>query len=145
MLGAFYSVLAGVLVCLQGAFNTRASEKIGLWETTVIVHAVGLVVALAVLYFSGGGGFRQIGQVNPLYLMGGALGVFIVFGVIQGITALGAAHSLAILLIAQLLFATVVDCCGLFGLKEIGLSTYRIVGLVTMVAGILIFGLQSGR
>lgn len=39
MLVVIYSLLAGIFITLQGVFNTRVSDKIGLWETTTIVHA----------------------------------------------------------------------------------------------------------
>lgn len=33
VLGILFSAVAGILVSLQSVFNTRVSDKIGLWET----------------------------------------------------------------------------------------------------------------
>ena len=145
MIGIIFSIAAGVLISIQGAFNTRVSEKVGLWETTAIVHAVGLVFALFILVFAGSNTLKKIAEVNNIYLLGGALGVLIVFSIIKAISSLGASYSVAILLTAQLFFATIIDYYGLFGLTQIALSPYKIIGLLTMIIGTVIFSFQPGR
>lgn len=145
MIGIIFSVLAGMLTSIQGVFNTRVSEKIGLWETTAIVHGIGLIFALFIILFAGGEGFKKVGQVSSLYLLGGTFGVIIVFSLMKGISCLGAGYSIAIVLIAQLLVATIIDSFGLFGTPSIKLGLPRILGLLTMIIGIIIFNYQSGR
>ena len=71
---------------LQGVFNTRVSEKIGLWETNVFVQGTGLILTLIILLIAGNGNFKAIKEVNKLYLLGGVLGAIIIFSVMQGIT-----------------------------------------------------------
>lgn len=145
MTGIIFSIIAGALTSLQGVFNTRVSEKAGLWETVALVHAVGLTLILCILLFTGGEGFKKLAEVNRLYLIGGAMGVFIVFSLMQGISSLGAAYSIAIVLVAQLVVATVIDSFGLFGTPVLKLSLPRIIGILTMIVGILIFSYNSSK
>lgn len=143
MLGIIYSFLAGILISLQGVFNTRVSEKIGLWETTVIVHAIGLTFALIIMPIWGDGSITRLGTVDKFYLLGGIFGVVIVFSVMKGISLLGATFSVAILLITQLIFATIIDIFGLFGSSPIKFSFTKPLGILIMIIGIVIFKLKG--
>lgn len=143
MLGVLFSIVAGVLVALQGVFNTRVSDKVGLWETTAIVHGVGLIFSLSLLLVLGKGSLHlslsKINEVNKLYLVGGVFGVIIVFSVMRGITLLGPALAVAVLLIVQLLVSTLIDNFGWFGVAPIRLDWTKFVGIVVMILGIVIF------
>lgn len=142
MFGILYSVLAGIFITIQGVFNTRVGDKIGLWETAMVVHAVGLVVAVIVMNLWGDGNLKKIESVNKMYLLGGAFGVIIIFSVIKGFTLLGPSYSIPILLITQLLVGTVIDTFGLFGNEQIKMSITKPIGILVMMAGIIVFKLK---
>lgn len=143
MLGVIYSIIAGILISLQGVFNTRVSDKIGQWETITIVHAIGLIFAFFIMLIWGNGNFKRLDSVNKLYLLGGAFGVIIIFSVIKGISLLGAAFSVAILLITQLICATIIDTFGLFGSPQIKFDFTKLLGILIMIGGIIIFKLKD--
>jgi len=60
----------------------------------------------------------------------------------KGITALGPAYSIAILLIAQLIVAFIIDSLGLFGVDKLPLSANKLIGIGIMVTGVAIFKLR---
>lgn len=124
---------------LQGVFNTRVSEKIGLWETNVFVQGTGLILTLIILFFVGNGNFKAIKEVNKFYLLGGVLGALIIFFVMQGITNLGPTYSIATILIAQLLTAGIIDSFGIFGAEQIKFTFSKFIGIGIMIVGIVIF------
>ncbi|SMP56132.1 DMT family transporter [Anoxynatronum buryatiense] len=138
-MGILYAILAGLFISLQSVFNTRLGEKVGLWETTAIVHATGLLVAMAILTRVGWGGLSNAFEVNRAYLLGGAFGVVIVYSVMNGIGRLGAAQATTIILMTQLLSALAMDTFGLFGLEQVPLTWTKPAGLLVILAGILIF------
>jgi len=138
-LGIIYSIIAGISMSLQGVFNTRVSEKIGLWETNVFVQGTGFILTLIILLIAGNGNFKAIKDVNKLYLVGGALGAIIIFSVMLGITSMGPTCSIAIILVAQLLAAGVIDRFGLFGAEQLKFALSKFVGLGVMIVGIIIF------
>lgn len=142
MVGAIYSILAGIFISLQSVFNTRVSEKIGMFQTVTVVHVVGLLTAIFFYLFSKEGSFSKLGEVNKLYLLGGAFGVIIVYGVIKGVSILGPTLAISILLIAQLLVALAIDTFGLFGSAKIPFDFTKPLGVAIMIAGIIVFKLR---
>lgn len=143
MLGIIFSFIAGIFISLQSVFNTRVSDKIGLFETTVIVHAIGFTGAVIAMIILGDGSFKRLKEVNKLYLLGGAFGVIIIYSVMKGISLLGATFSVAILLITQLIFATIIDTFGLFGSPQIKFDFTKPLGILIMIVGIIIFKLKG--
>ena len=124
---------------LQGVFNTRLGDKIGTWETNVIVQATGLILSLIALFIAGSGSFKNIKDANKLYLLGGALGVIIIITVMMGIKSLGPTCAISIILVAQLTAAALIDAFGLFDSAKVTFGTTKIIGVIVMIAGILIF------
>ncbi|VBB05253.1 Hypothetical protein LUCI_0460 [Lucifera butyrica] len=137
--GILFSLMAGILICIQSVFNTRLSEKTGLWGTNVLVHGSGLIVALLILLFTGDGYFKNIATANKWYLLGGTLGVMIVFSVMKGISLLGTTFSVALVLSAQLLSAAAVDTFGLFGTEPRPFDLYKVFGFFLMLTGMILF------
>lgn len=139
MIGVLISILSGVTMTLQGVFNTRLGEKIGSWETNVFVQGTGFILTLIILFIAGKGSFKNIKSVNKLYLLGGALGVIIIFTVMQGISKLGPTCAISIILLAQLTSAAIVDAFGLFGTEKLTFGLSKYIGIGLMIAGIILF------
>lgn len=139
MIGIIFSILAGVAMSLQGVFNSRLSDKIGIWETNAIVQGSAFILTLIIMFFLGNGSFKELRNVNKLYLLGGALGVIIIFTVITGISSLGPTYSIAIILVAQLTAAAIIDAFGLFDSKKLTFGTNEIIGVIIMIVGIIVF------
>lgn len=139
MWGVIFSIIAGVSMSLQGAFNTRLGEKIGLWETNMLVQGIGFICTLAAVFFLGDGNFRNLKQANKLYLLGGVLGVLIIYTVMKGMSALGTTCAVSVILVAQLGAAAIIDAFGWFGCKQECFGLTKYIGVAVMVAGILIF------
>ena len=142
MIGIICSILAGIFMSLQGVFNTRVSQKIGSWETNTLVQGSGLMLTLVILFFAGNGSFKKIKDVNCLYLVGGFIGVFIIFTVMKGIQSLGPTYSIAIILVAQLLSGICIEVFGFFDTTPIVFHFSKILGVLLMIAGIVLFKLK---
>lgn len=143
MYGIISAILGGILITLQGIFTSRISSKIGLWETNTLVHAVGLALTLIFLALRGDGNFIKFHQINPVYWPGFCFGAFIVFLVMKGISTLGPTLATAILLVTQLLVATIVDYGGFFETPPVKFDLTKVLGLGIMIAGIVIFKLKD--
>lgn len=142
MLGIIFSLIAGISMTIQGVFNTRLSEKVGLWETNAWVQGSAFIITLIVCIALGNGNIRAIKDVNKLYLLGGVFGAIITFTVMKGISLLGPTHSISAILIAQLTSAALIDALGLFSSKKIPFGTNEYIGVALMLAGIVIFKLR---
>ncbi|MBC2580927.1 DMT family transporter [Clostridium sp. DJ247] len=139
MLGIISSLIAGVSMSFQGVFNTRLGDKIGQWETNAFVQGTGFILTLIVLFMFGKGNLKNIKNANKLYLLGGLLGVIIIFTVMQGIKSLGPTCSIAVILVAQLTSAALIDAFGLFDTPQVKFGITKLIGVAVMIVGILIF------
>ena len=139
IIGIFYSIFAGTIIATQNVFSTRISEKIGMWETTAVVHLIGLIFAIIMASILGKGDYKGIADINKLYLFAGAIGVMIIFSVTMGISRLGASFSISLMVIAQLSFAAVIDAYGLFGSDKIPFDFTKFIGIVIMIIGVIVF------
>lgn len=139
MLGIICAIISGIAMSIQGVFNTRLGEKIGLWETTVLVQAIALICSLIISFFYGDGSYSNLKTANKLYLLGGVLGVIITFTVIKSVGSMGPTLGIEIILVAQLLAAALIDAFGLFGNEKIKFSLNNFIGIAIMIIGIVIF------
>lgn len=141
MLGWIMSIIAGAVMSIQGVFNTRLSDKTGLFESNVIVQGTAFLASLLIWWFFGKGDIKAVTDVNKLYLTGGILGTVITVTVMLGMKNLSPAYAVSIILVAQLLTAGAIDLFGLFGTEKIVFGTRKIIGVITMIAGMLLFKL----
>lgn len=139
MTGLIFAIIAGVAMSFQGVFNTRLGAKIGCWQTNLIVQGSAFLITLVVVFFIRDGNLKNIKDVNKLYFLGGALGVVIIYTVMKGIELLGATYSISTILVAQLTAAALIDALGLFDTVQIRFGTTKIIGVIVMVIGIVIF------
>lgn len=139
IIGIIFSALAGALMSIQGVFNTRAGEKTGLWEINVFVQGTGFLITLIVFFIFGEGNIKKIAEVNKLYLTGGLIGVFIIYTVMKGMHMLSPTYAVSIILITQLVTAALIDCCGFFETKKLVFHFSKILGVIIMIIGIIIF------
>lgn len=143
MIGFIYSAVAGAAMSIQGVMNTRLSDKIGLYESNVFVQGTAFVLSLIAMWILGKGNFREIGEVNKGYLLGGALGIVITITVMLSMSRLTPATAVSAILIAQLFTAAVIDAFGLMGTEKEAFGWNKYVGLALMVGGMLLFKLKN--
>jgi len=124
---------------IQGVFNTRLSEKIGTWQTNVFIQGTAFILATLILILLRGGDFSNIKQVNKLYLTGGIFAVIITFTVMQGMKLIGITTAVSTILVAQIVAAALIDNFGIFGTSHVKFDFTKIIGLITMITGIIIF------
>lgn len=131
-----FAVAAGTAMALQGSLNTVLGKAVGMLEATFFVHLSGTVVLIALLLFGVGEG--NIGQwlKAPWYsYLGGLLGVAIIYLVQASISKLGVALATALIVVGQVAAALVIDHFGLFGLREIPFTWWKLFGLFLLAAG----------
>lgn len=143
MLGFIFAALAGAAMSVQGVFNTRLSEKIGLFESNTIVQGSAFLIALIVMLIFGKGDITKVGEVNKLYLFGGIIGFVITLTVMIAIKNLSPTVAISVILIAQLLVAAIIDAFGLFGSEKVPFTLTKYIGIGLMIAGVIIFKYKS--
>ena len=133
------ALISGLLMSIQGVFNTRVTEKSGLWFTSSIVHFVAFICCLVVLLFVRDANIEGFKTVNKWYLLGGVLGAGITYTVIVAISKLGPAYAVMLILIAQMSAAYLIEILGWFGTEKASFMWTKLVGFLIMIGGIIVF------
>ena len=144
MLGLIMSIIAGAAMSIQGVWNTRLSERIGLFESNVMVQGTAFVLGLLVMFFFGKGTFRELANTPKLYWLGGVLGIVITVTVMLSIQDLSPTYAVSAILISQLLVAALIDAFGLFGSEQVPFLWNKYVGLILMIGGVILFQYNQG-
>lgn len=131
------AALAGVAMAIQGSINSALGKVIGLWESTFVVHLIGLAVVTILLFVVriGSGSLGEIVRAPWYVYLGGVLGVLIIYGVVRSIPQVGVAPATTAIILGQIFTAGLVDHFGLFGMKRIPFSYYQLLGSLLMAGG----------
>lgn len=125
----------GVAVGLQSPLASMITQRLGIFESVLIVHVGGAIIALLPLLFSNGGKLAQWRTV-PWYALGaGIFGLVVIAAISYMIPRVGIAASITTIVAGQLLVGTILDHFGLLGTSVRTLDTTRMVGL-----GVVLFG-----
>ena len=143
MVGVLFSLIAGIFIAMQMVFNARVGEHVGLWETTTIVHAVGFLFSIVMLAFFGDGHIGKWAEINKLYLLGGVLGVLVIYSMTRSVLSIGATLAVSVLMVSQLTAALMIDMFGLFGTHRIIIDWTKPVGIFIIIIGIIVFKIRG--
>lgn len=143
--GLLLGCLSGVLISLQNTLNSKVNERTGKWVTTTLVLGSGFLASFMLGFIVEGRGFFALQNMKTWYWLSGLLGVVIVTCLMQGIRLLGATYAVSIVLTSQLGFALLFDSVGLFGLETVPFTFRKLLGVLVIIGGILVFKLGGKR
>ncbi|GGJ02168.1 DMT family transporter [Paenibacillus hunanensis] len=139
VMGILLAIVAGALVSLQTIFNNQVNARAGSWATTTLVLGMGFIASfIASLIFEGSATF-SLQNMKPWYWISGAIGVGVVFCLVQGIKRLGPTFATSIVLIAQLSTALLFDTTGWLVAQKIALTPGKIIGVLVIIVGIIVY------
>ena len=135
-----YNILAlviGALISVMISFNSGLEGYVGSTYSVVIIHAVGLIAILIVAEIK-----KEkivIKEAIPFYLfLGGIFGVMLTLVNIITIGGIGVALTTALAVFGQLVFSSLVDHFGLFGLTKYEFNPKKLVGFFIVLVGLVI-------
>lgn len=140
MTGIIIALVSGILMSVQGVFNTQVTKQTSLWISAGWVQLTALIVCIAAWLFTGRQDVTSLFQVTPWYvLLGGVIGAAITVTVIQSMNSLGPAQSALLIVIAQLIAAWVIELFGMFGMEKTSFEWRKLLGMAIAIAGIILF------
>lgn len=141
MWGMVISIISGVLMSVQGVFNSGVTKQTGIWIAAAFVQITAFVVCIVAWLVTGReSGFGEVISVRPLYLLsGGIIGAFITYTVIVGMNRLGPAQAVLFIIIAQIVAAYLIEIFGLFGTQKNTFQWLKLAGVALMIIGIVLF------
>lgn len=135
-----YNILAlliGSLISIMISFNSGLEGYVGSTYSLVIIHTIGLIAILIVAIIK-----KEkiiIKESIPFYLfLGGIFGVMLTLVNVITIGRIGVALTTALAVFGQLVFSSLVDHFGLFGLTKYEFNPKKLVGLFIVLVGLII-------
>lgn len=140
MIGFLIAIISGILMSLQGVFNTAVTKNSTIWSSSAFVHFTALLVCLLAWVLTERTGFAGVLSTRPRYLLaGGAIGAFITYTVIMSMDKMGPAKAVMFIVVAQLISAYLIEVFGLFGVEKQPFSVQKVIGMIIAIAGIIVF------
>jgi transporter family-2 protein len=131
------AVAAGLAGSIQVAIMSRLGERIGVLEALAFSTALTAAIAFVILLLARGrvAGFERAVHQPWWMLLGGVMGLIIVFTVTYSGPRIGVAATVGILIAGQLAMGAAIDRWGLFGSEKIALHWPRVLGIALLAVG----------
>lgn len=141
MWGFLISIISGLLMSVQGVFNSEVTKQTSVWLAAGFVQFTALLFCIVAWFVTGKeGSIASIPSVKPWYmLLGGVMGALITYTVILAINKLGPAKATMFIVSAQLIVSYLISLFGMFGVEKSEFSFSRVFGVAVMIGGIIIF------
>lgn len=140
MIGFLIAVISGLLMSVQGVFNTQVTKTTGMWVANAFVQFTAFLVCIAIWAISDRTSFGTLLKVEPRYmLIGGILGAGITYTVIKAMDMMGPAKAVMMIVTAQILVAYLIELFGLFGVEKQPFSWRKVIGILLAAGGIILF------
>ncbi len=140
MWGILIAIISGVLMSVQGVFNTQVTKASGIWSAASFVQGSALLVCLAAYAFLERKNLLAVFRVEPKYmLLGGVIGAFITITVIKSMDMLGPAKAVMIIVVAQLIVAYLIELLGIWGVEKQPFDWKKLFGALIAIGGIILF------
>jgi len=131
------AVAAGLAGSIQVALMSRLGERIGVLGALAFSTALTAAIALLILIVARGslGAFTRAVHQPWWMLLGGVMGLLIVFTITYAGPRIGVAATVGILIAGQLAMGAAIDRWGLFGSERIALHWPRLLGIGLLAVG----------
>ena len=141
MWGILIALISGALMSVQGVFNSGVTKQTSVWVSSSFVQFSALIVCILAWLFTGrDGSLLSVFKIDHKYmLLGGIMGAFITYTVIQSVTNLGPARSAIFIVTAQLVISYIIELFGMFGMDKADFEWRKVFGLAVIIGGIVLF------
>lgn len=137
----FLSLLTGAFIAIMVSLNGTLSAQTGNYSSSVLIHLVGLIGIIVVMFFTK----SKLNNLKkaPIFLyVGGFVGILTVLFNNAGYTHLGASLTIALSLFAQSITSVIFDHYGWFGLPVVRFNHKKTIGLLIISVGIFLMTLS---
>lgn len=133
----FLSLVIGALIAIMVAFNGELSNGLGNYSSLIIIHLVGFIVVLAIMFYKK----IKISFKNglPIYLyIAGSISIFTVMFNNLSYPVLGVSLPVALGLLGQSITSLAFDHYGFLGMPKLKFDRKKIIGLLIIIIGVSI-------
>ncbi|GAB4064821.1 DMT family transporter [Ancylobacter sonchi] len=137
----FIVVAAGIAVAFQQVLNANLRADLGSpYWAGFVSYAVGIFSMVAVLLLTGSSvpSAAAINRTSWWSWSGGLFGAMFILAVIFAVPRVGAATTLALIVVGQMVGSLAFDHFGILGLPQQSVSLTRLAGAALLVAGVFL-------
>jgi transporter family-2 protein len=129
-------LIGGIAVGLQGPMSGLMSQRLGVLQSSFIIHLGGLLATLVPLLAISDGNLHAWRSMPWYVLAAGVLGPILYISLSYTLPHLGAATSILLLVAGQLAVGTMIDHFGWLGIPVHQIDMQRIVGISIVAIGV---------
>lgn len=142
-MGFIIALVSGVLMSVQGVFNTQVTKETSMWVSNSWVQLSAFVVCICAWFITDKKSFTGLLNVSSKYmLLGGIIGAFITYTVIKSMDIMGPAQAVMVIVISQILSAYAIELFGMFGVDKAGFEWRKAIGGIIAIVGVFMFSKQ---
>lgn len=127
-----YAILAGICTSLEAFINSELEKNTTALVATFISLLIGSLIFLFFIVISNDlKSLTSINSVNPILLIGGILGGFIIYFTVKSVANLGLSSTLTLIVISQMLVGFFID---IIVFKQAA-HLYKYIGAILLFIG----------
>ena len=131
------AILSGIFIAIMVSLNGELSTYYTPFFSIFIFNLVGLIFVVFVVLFKRSN-LRKLRNRIPLYFfLPGILGIVLTLFNNISINEIGVSITLALAVVGQLVFSTIIDSFGLMSIRKTPFDKRKIIGFIVIVAGIV--------
>ena len=133
--------LGGAGLTIQMAWNARLRASTGSPVLTTIVSVFVSLLSLALLWASGApnrGSIPAFNSIPKWAWFGGVFAAYYLVASLIAIPKLGAAAVFSLVIAGQMIGGLILDSTGAFGVTQISLSMFRVLGTALLLIGVIL-------
>ncbi|TDT71777.1 transporter family-2 protein [Hypnocyclicus thermotrophus] len=133
-------LIIGSLVTIMLTLNSMLSQKYGNLLALLIIHIIGFIVAVIIKIIKK----EKFIKLHRYFFLGGVVGVTLIGLNNLVLLKLGPSLTVAITLISQMIFSTIIDYFGFFGFEKKKINREKIQSIFIIFIGILFLVIERG-
>jgi transporter family-2 protein len=134
----------GMITATINAANGILAGKIGLLESVVVVHTIGLLMSIfyyIVLEKDKSKSYLNVLRNKPYLALGGFIGSFAVVSISYAVQSIGVFIVSTALVVGQFVMSFIIDSQGLFGFRKQPLTKKKLLSITIMIVGVIFLSL----
>ena len=143
---ALYALIfvMGIITANINAANGIFATKVGLLESVLVIHLIGLTMSSIYFLFLEKNKKRSalaLLKTKPYLLLGGFIGSFAVVSISFAVQNIGVLLVSTALIAGQFIFSFVIDMNGWFGFDKLELTKSKVASIIIMIGGVALLSI----
>jgi|GEM_PF-406092 len=136
--------IMGIITATINSANSMLADKVGLFESVLIVHLIGLTTSIiyyVLLEKNKKQSLMKVIKEKPYLILGGFIGSFAVVSISFSVQQIGVFLVSTALVAGQFVFSFIIDMKGWFGFEKVQMNKQKVASIILMLVGVMLLTL----